>query len=92
MNLAKCFILFSLFHYLIIYTADSKCQESFRCGNLGLLEFPLSQVLQPECGLFLVDCKSSSPRIQLEYGGTWYDILEKLSANRFRIRDPFLED
>ncbi|PIN14988.1 hypothetical protein CDL12_12370 [Handroanthus impetiginosus] len=85
MNLAKRFVLFSLFHYLIIYSADSKCQESFWCGNLGFLEFQLSHVTHPECGLFLVDCSFLYPRIQLGDGGTWYDILEKLSANGFRI-------
>ncbi|PIN14989.1 Serine/threonine protein kinase [Handroanthus impetiginosus] len=92
MNLAKCLILFSLFHYLIIYSADSKCQKSFRCGNLGFLEFPLSHVTKPECGLFPVNCSFSYPRIQLGDGGTWYDVLVKLSANKIRIRDPNLDE
>ncbi|PIM98386.1 hypothetical protein CDL12_29135 [Handroanthus impetiginosus] len=50
--------------------AESKCQESVNCGDLGSLAFPLSN--QPGCG------------------GTWYKILQKMSTNKFRIVDEFL--
>ncbi|KAK6157643.1 hypothetical protein DH2020_011891 [Rehmannia glutinosa] len=48
--------------------ADSRCPGSFQCGNLGTLEFPLSD--RNGCGLFLVeDCNSGNPRIQFGADG-----------------------
>lgn len=93
MNLHKYYLIFfSLFHYLIINSADSKCQESFECGKLGSLEFPLSHINNSGCGLFMVDdCDSENPKIQLGAGGLWYDILHKVSTNKFFIRDPVLQ-
>ncbi|KAI3467060.1 hypothetical protein Pfo_023723 [Paulownia fortunei] len=88
MNLPKYLIFFSLFHYLIINSADSKCPESFECGSFGSLEFPLSDSKNPGCGLFMVDgCVSGNPKIQFEAKGYWYDILEKKSPNKFLVRD-----
>ncbi|KAK6119961.1 hypothetical protein DH2020_046288 [Rehmannia glutinosa] len=47
---------------------DSRCPGSFQCGNLGTLEFPLSD--RNGCGLFLVeDCNSGNPRIQFGADG-----------------------
>ncbi|KAL0380794.1 UNVERIFIED_CONTAM: Rust resistance kinase Lr10 [Sesamum angustifolium] len=91
MNLAKCSIFFFLLHPFLPELADSKCSSDyFSCGSLGILEFPLSDKIEPECGLFVVDCYSTPPRIQLEAGGTWYDILQMLSTNKFSVVDPFL--
>ncbi|KAK4430240.1 LEAF RUST 10 DISEASE-RESISTANCE LOCUS RECEPTOR-LIKE PROTEIN KINASE-like 2.1 [Sesamum alatum] len=69
MNLAKCSIFFVLFHPFMLKIADSRCSESFDCGGLGILEFPLTDDMKPECGLFVVDCYSTPPRIQLDAGG-----------------------
>ncbi|KAK6157645.1 hypothetical protein DH2020_011893 [Rehmannia glutinosa] len=49
-------------------SVDSRCPGSFQCGNLGTLEFPLSD--RNGCGLFLVeDCNSGNPRIQFGADG-----------------------
>lgn len=89
MKLPKYLIL-SLVHCLIIITpSDSKCQPSFRCGNLNL-KFPFTDIQKPECGLFVVHgCNST---IQLEVGGVRYDLLDAhLDKHEFRVRDPELE-
>ncbi|KAK4479894.1 hypothetical protein RD792_015438 [Penstemon davidsonii] len=81
--------LFFLFH-LLLESADSECPDSFSCGNLSLLEFPLSN-MKSNCGLFMVDCDSPIPRIQFQYGGDWYDILHKNSTNSLLVRSPILQ-
>ncbi|KAK4479899.1 hypothetical protein RD792_015443 [Penstemon davidsonii] len=83
------FISLFLFH-LLLESADSECPDSFRCGNLGPLEFPLSN-MKSNCGLFMVDCDSRIPRIQFQYGGDWYDILHKNSTNSLFVRSPSLQ-
>ncbi|KAG8366646.1 hypothetical protein BUALT_Bualt17G0101300 [Buddleja alternifolia] len=37
------------------------------------------------------NCTSANPIIQLGHGGSWYEILNKLSTNMFFIRDPALQ-
>ncbi|PIN26094.1 Serine/threonine protein kinase [Handroanthus impetiginosus] len=87
-QITKCFIFFFLSHLVVFMNlAESKCQNSFNCGYLGTLQFPLSY--EPGCGLFLVNC-TSIPAIQFEAGGPWYRILQKLSTNKFRIVDELL--
>ncbi|KAL0424715.1 UNVERIFIED_CONTAM: LEAF RUST 10 DISEASE-RESISTANCE LOCUS RECEPTOR-LIKE PROTEIN KINASE-like 2.8 [Sesamum radiatum] len=71
--------------------ADSRCPESFDCGGLGTLEFPLTHNSEPECGLFVVDCQSTPPRIELGVGGSSYNILMKVSPNSLRVVDPLLD-
>ncbi|KAK6119972.1 hypothetical protein DH2020_046281 [Rehmannia glutinosa] len=71
--------------------ADSRCPGSFQCGNLGTLEFPLSD--RNGCGLFLVeDCNSGNPRIQFGADGPWYNIIQKMSTNKFLILDQILHE
>lgn len=73
-------------------SADSKCQEFFQCGNLGSLKFPFTDLKNPRCGLFMVDgCDSTNPRVQLDSGFS-YDILQKVSTNKFLILDPRLQN
>ncbi|KAL3824096.1 hypothetical protein ACJIZ3_020125 [Penstemon smallii] len=85
------FIFLFLFH-LLLESADSaeSCPNSFSCGNLGPLEFPLSN-MQPDCGLFMVDCDFPIPRIQFQFGGEWYEILRKNSTNSLLVRSPNLQ-
>ncbi|KAL3830875.1 hypothetical protein ACJIZ3_019677 [Penstemon smallii] len=84
-------LFFFVFHFIHPKSAYSKCHKPFRCGNLGTLEFPLSN-MQPECGLFMVNCSSPSiPKIQFSSGGIWYEIHKKLSTNQLVIIDPFLK-
>ncbi|KAL3830873.1 hypothetical protein ACJIZ3_019675 [Penstemon smallii] len=86
-------LFFFVFHFINPKSAYSKCHKPFRCGNLGTLEFPLSNYMQPECGLFMVNCSSSSiPKIQFNSGGIWYEIHLKFSTNKLVIIDPFLKD
>lgn len=82
--------LFHLFPHLIL--SKSTCPTSFDCPGLGSLGFPLVSNAQADCGLFTVNCaNSSSPLLQLQTGGTWYEILRKISPNKFSIRDPTLQ-
>ncbi|PIN14984.1 Serine/threonine protein kinase [Handroanthus impetiginosus] len=89
MAVAKSFVFFSLSHLVFFMNlAESKCQDSFNCGNLGSLEFPLSN--EPKCGLFFVNCASPIPVIQFGFEGPLYIIRQKLSTNKFRVQDLFL--
>ncbi|PIN14991.1 Serine/threonine protein kinase [Handroanthus impetiginosus] len=86
--IARCFIFFFLSHLVFFMNlAESKCQKSFNCGDVGSLEWPLSN--EPGCGLVLVNC-TSIPTIQFEAGGPRYRILQKLSTNKFRVVDELL--
>ncbi|PIN26092.1 Serine/threonine protein kinase [Handroanthus impetiginosus] len=86
--IARCFIFFFLSNLVFFMNlAESKCQESFNCGYLGSLKFPLSD--QPGCGLFLVNC-TAIPLIQFRPGGLWYSIIQKISANKFKVADGSL--
>ncbi|PIN13383.1 Serine/threonine protein kinase [Handroanthus impetiginosus] len=88
MAVIKSFVFFFVSHLVFFMNlSESKCQESFNCGNLGSLESPLSN--EPGCGLFSVNC-TPIPTIQFGAGGPWYKILQKLSTNKFRIVDDFL--
>ncbi|PIN06153.1 hypothetical protein CDL12_21303 [Handroanthus impetiginosus] len=86
--IASCFIFFFLSHLVFFMNfAECECQNSFDCGYLGSLKFPLSD--QPRCGLFLVNC-TSIPIIQFSPGGLWYSITQKISANKFKVVDGSL--
>ncbi|KAL8470760.1 hypothetical protein ACS0TY_033360 [Phlomoides rotata] len=92
MALVKIIFFMFVCRLLLLNPADSECEKSFRCGGLSSLEFPLSRVDDPECGVFLVDgCDSDNPIIQLEAGGRWYEILRKVSQNSLSIRDPEMD-
>ncbi|KAL0463551.1 UNVERIFIED_CONTAM: Rust resistance kinase Lr10 [Sesamum latifolium] len=67
MNLANCSIFVFLLLPFMLKLADSMCPESFDCGGLGTLEFPLTHYSEPECGLFVGH--STPPRIQLRLEG-----------------------
>ncbi|PIN26093.1 Serine/threonine protein kinase [Handroanthus impetiginosus] len=89
--IARCFVFFFLSHLVFFMNlAESKCQKSFNCNNLGSLEFPLSN--EPMCGLFPVNCASSIPIIQFAPEGPSYFIRQKLSTNKFRVIDIFLQE
>ncbi|KAL3824099.1 hypothetical protein ACJIZ3_020128 [Penstemon smallii] len=85
------FLFLFLFHLLLESAESAGCPNSFICGNLGPLEFPLSN-MQPDCGLFMVNCAYAIPRIQFQYGGEWYEILRKNSTNSLFVRSPILQD
>lgn len=70
--------------------AESSCPNSFNCQSMSSLEFPLSNT-QPDCGLFMLNCNSVPPLIQLEAGGIWYEIIGRNSTNKVRIRDTRLD-
>ncbi|KAL8035137.1 hypothetical protein ABFX02_12G077300 [Erythranthe guttata] len=84
-----------LFFFLLLLlslldSADSHCSESFECGRLGHLEFPISN--STGCGLFTVDdCDSDNPTVQLEPGGLVYNISRNMSTNSFLIKDHSLQ-
>ncbi|CAA2975954.1 LEAF RUST 10 DISEASE-RESISTANCE LOCUS RECEPTOR-LIKE PROTEIN KINASE-like [Olea europaea subsp. europaea] len=85
---------FSVFYLLNLNFVYPKYPKSFQCGNLGRLEFPLSNFTQPECGLFRVQCDATPhPLVYLEDEGitSTREILSKISTHVFRIRNPTLE-
>ncbi|XP_073143498.1 LEAF RUST 10 DISEASE-RESISTANCEUS RECEPTOR-LIKE PROTEIN KINASE-like 1.1 [Henckelia pumila] len=92
-SLFSVFFFFVLFNLLLfIHPCSSSCPKSFSCGNLTSLEFPLAQANKTGCGLFTVDCtEPSTPRIQLTGDGRQYEILEKISVNRFKLLDPVIQ-
>ncbi|KAL2509326.1 Protein kinase superfamily protein [Forsythia ovata] len=91
-NACVFLLFFSLFHLIILNFVNSKCPGNFQCASLGILEFPLSNYSQPECGFLRVDCNASSPKLYLanEELSSPYDILSKISTNVFSIRNPTL--
>ncbi|KAH6827744.1 hypothetical protein C2S53_015418 [Perilla frutescens var. hirtella] len=70
--------------------AQSKCQKSYSCGNFSL-EFPFTDIKDPDCGLWMVDgCDSTYENPRLYLGATTmprYSILGKTSINKFLIHD-----
>ncbi|GER43872.1 receptor-like protein kinase [Striga asiatica] len=83
-------VVFVFIPLLLINRADSSCPSSFECGDLGTLEFPLSN--RRDCGLFMVEnCTAQFPVIHFGADdGHPYTILRKLSANRFLINDEVI--
>ncbi|KAL1531858.1 non-specific serine/threonine protein kinase [Salvia divinorum] len=79
------------FHIHLFKSADSKCPDSFKCGD-HTLNFPLTRADDPDCGLIPVDgCDSDDQVIHLGDGNLGYHILEYNSSNKISIRDPQLE-
>ncbi|GFS32818.1 protein kinase superfamily protein [Actinidia rufa] len=66
------------------------CPDSFNCGILGSIKFPLSSNSYPECGLFTVNCSEPSPKINLGVKEQWYDIIDKVQDNEIRVHDRLL--
>ncbi|KZV55642.1 putative serine/threonine-protein kinase-like [Dorcoceras hygrometricum] len=86
-------VFFLLLNVLLINSSASKCPKLFACGNFTYLQFPLAESSKTGCGLFMVDCtEPEKPRIQLNGDGRQYQILEKLSVNRFKLRDPVIQE
>ncbi|XP_073059408.1 LEAF RUST 10 DISEASE-RESISTANCEUS RECEPTOR-LIKE PROTEIN KINASE-like 1.1 [Primulina eburnea] len=82
-----------VFFLLLIDSSASKCPKSFNCGNLTSLEFPLALSQKTGCGLLMVNCtEPANPRIQLTGDGRQYQILEKISVNRFKLVDPVIQE
>lgn len=82
-----------LSHLLLLLQTHSKCQKSYACRNFSL-EFPFTNIHDPECGLFTVDgCDSDHEHPRLYIGATTarYQILGKPSTNKFLIRDFVLQ-
>lgn len=86
--------LFHLFPLLILSESTCPSPTSFDCPGIGPMEFPFSNSDTPtDCGLFTVNCTNSSHTLlQLESGGTWYQILHKISPNKLSIRDTGLQN
>ncbi|KAL2509672.1 Protein kinase superfamily protein [Forsythia ovata] len=92
---ASFLVYFSVFHVFILKFVDSKCPKSFPCGNFGNLEFPLAYYLQPECGLFTVECNAvPHPKVHLniEWLSPSYEILSNISTSPVLIRNPIIDD
>lgn len=92
MALVKFFLFLLPFHLLLL-KAKPECPESFRCGNFTM-EFPLTKVDNPGCGLITVDgCDPDypDPIIRLRGGAVGYTIMEKISTTKFVVRDHLLQ-
>ena len=85
------FFFFLPFHLHLFKSADSKCPESFKCGD-QTLNFPLTRADDPDCGLIAVDgCDSDDQVIHLGGENLGFSILEYNSSNKILIRNPQLE-
>ncbi|GFP85379.1 probable serine/threonine-protein kinase at1g18390 [Phtheirospermum japonicum] len=84
------FLLLLLLRLINPADSNSNCPKSFPCGNLGTLEFPLSN--QTGCGLFMVqNCDTQTPTIELGADGYQYNFLANKSANQLLVSDPYLQ-
>ncbi|PIN02412.1 hypothetical protein CDL12_25075 [Handroanthus impetiginosus] len=87
--IARCYIFFFVSHlFFFMNLAESKCQGSVNCGDLAPSNS--HSPINLDVVLFLVNCTRLVPRIQSGPGATWYKILQKMSTNKFRIVDEFL--
>lgn len=91
-HLLKHLFFYSVFLFLIITPAYSKCPQSYPCRNFTL-EYPFTDSNDPDCGLFKVHgCSNDSipgnDNATVRIGaGEPYVILRKISKNIFLIRD-----
>ncbi|KAH6827740.1 receptor serine/threonine kinase [Perilla frutescens var. hirtella] len=86
-------LLLSLLYHVLLFKASSKCHKSYPCGNFSI-EFPFTDINHSECGLFSVNCSLvyKYPKVYLETRDLPYDILQKVSPNKFLIHDSVLEN
>ncbi|KAF5450921.1 hypothetical protein F2P56_031234 [Juglans regia] len=67
---------FFLLLYLVLFCSakddNKECTKEFDCGRPGMkFRFPLfSNTSNPDCGLFIRDCDTNTPKIQLVVGGS----------------------
>ncbi|KAF5189678.1 LEAF RUST 10 DISEASE-RESISTANCE LOCUS RECEPTOR-LIKE PROTEIN KINASE-like 1.1 [Thalictrum thalictroides] len=47
---------------------------SFKCGKLGAVAFPFSNISNPECGLAVMNCTGPQVRVRFNKHGKWYDV------------------
>ncbi|CAL5396605.1 unnamed protein product [Camellia sinensis] len=59
------------------------CPQSFNCGNLGQIKFPLFDINYPRCGLCKVDCSLPVPKIKLKH--QWYEVKKFLSNEAIEV-------
>jgi len=82
------FVFFLLSHFVLLLSAreergDTQRCAPFRCGDLNMTGFPFTNMSEPECGLFTVDCwDGQHPAIRLEDGGKLYHLYEVLNISQ----------
>ncbi|XP_041010825.1 LEAF RUST 10 DISEASE-RESISTANCE LOCUS RECEPTOR-LIKE PROTEIN KINASE-like 1.1 isoform X2 [Juglans microcarpa x Juglans regia] len=73
-SVSKSSVFFLLSYLVLLCSAkddNKECTKEFDCGRLGKLHFPLfSNTSNPDCGLFIKDCDTNTPKIQLGVGGS----------------------
>ncbi|XP_073031058.1 LEAF RUST 10 DISEASE-RESISTANCEUS RECEPTOR-LIKE PROTEIN KINASE-like 1.1 isoform X3 [Primulina eburnea] len=91
MAFPNLFLFFFVFHALLLNFSDANnCPKSFPCSELGLLEYPLTGLERPDCGLIGVACNTSVPMFKIGDKGPFYDVLDNISANKYFVRDVSL--
>ncbi|KAG6655793.1 LEAF RUST 10 DISEASE-RESISTANCE LOCUS RECEPTOR-LIKE PROTEIN KINASE-like 1.1 isoform X1 [Carya illinoinensis] len=78
-SVSKSSIFFLLSYLLLLCSAkddDNKCTKEFDCGTLGKLHYPgFSNTENPVCGLFIKDCDTNTPKVQLPGGERPYEVV-----------------
>ncbi|XP_073031364.1 PR5-like receptor kinase isoform X4 [Primulina eburnea] len=88
MAFPNLFVFFFVFYALLLNFSDANnCPKSFPCSELGILEYPLTGLERPDCGLIGVACNTSVPMFKIGDKGPFYDVLDNISANKYFVRD-----
>ncbi|KAG7981114.1 hypothetical protein I3843_05G215400 [Carya illinoinensis] len=74
-SVSKSSVFFLLSYLVLLCSAkdeDKECTKEFDCGILGKLHYPFfSNTENPDCGLFIKDCETNTPKIQLACSGSY---------------------
>ncbi|KAI8022641.1 LEAF RUST 10 DISEASE-RESISTANCE LOCUS RECEPTOR-LIKE PROTEIN KINASE-like 1.1 [Camellia lanceoleosa] len=65
------------------------CPQSFNCGKLGQIKFPLTNIKNGRCGLCKVNCSDPVPKIKLG-SKNWYEVKQVLSDETIDVTDKEL--
>ncbi|XP_073037906.1 PR5-like receptor kinase isoform X2 [Primulina eburnea] len=88
MAFPNLFVFFFVFYALLLNFSDANnCPKSFPCSELGILEYPLTGLERPDCGLIGVACNTSVPMFKIGDKGPFYDVLDNISTNKYFVRD-----
>ncbi|KAG6715100.1 hypothetical protein I3842_05G233400 [Carya illinoinensis] len=77
-SVSKSSVFFLLSYLVLLCSAkdeDKECTKEFDCGILGKLHFPFSNTENPVCGLFIKDCETNTPKIQVASSERSYEVV-----------------
>ena len=99
MDLGLILTFLVIFHLLPLFLTQEfnqpldTCPKDFQCGNLGIMKFPFANLLQPYCGLCVVDCHNHPfPIIKLHVLSVQPFLVKNMSQSNFLLHDYALEN